>query len=290
MKNIHLIPTDKPSRLWKNNLLQGKLELSKEALPFNTAQNLYITSDEEIKEGDWVITNNGLLAKVITELTWHFINSKKIILTTDPDIIKDGVQSIDNEFLEWFVNNPSCEEIEVVDDTFTVGEMSKLPLGTRNHKYKIIIPKEETKQSVKDYEQQGLEKYSHELEPKQDYEYIGECKGNDGNGCFLDNCGHDCGCFVRKPKQETLEKIYFKNIEEYADSQFNKQETIEEAAKRHTRLQYPMGVEEEYPINDFIAGAKWQAKKMYSQEEVIELLKKAPMVFTDKWFEQFKKK
>ena len=30
MKNIHVLPTDKPSRLWINNLLQGKLELSKE--------------------------------------------------------------------------------------------------------------------------------------------------------------------------------------------------------------------------------------------------------------------
>jgi hypothetical protein len=31
--------------------------------------------------------------------------AKKIILTTDLDLIKDGVQSIDNEFLEWFVKN-----------------------------------------------------------------------------------------------------------------------------------------------------------------------------------------
>ena len=34
---------------------------------------------------------------------------------------------------------------------------------------------------------------------KETYEmkkYIGECKGNDGGGCFLDSCGHDCGCFT----------------------------------------------------------------------------------------------
>jgi hypothetical protein len=36
----------------------------------------------------------------------------KIILTTDQDLIKDGVQAIDDEFLEWFVKNPSCEEVE----------------------------------------------------------------------------------------------------------------------------------------------------------------------------------
>jgi hypothetical protein len=40
-------------------------------------------------------------------------NYKKIILTTDQDLIKDGVQAIDDEFLEWFVKNPSCEEVEI---------------------------------------------------------------------------------------------------------------------------------------------------------------------------------
>jgi hypothetical protein len=37
----------------------------------------------------------------------------KIILTTDQELIKDGVQVIDDEFLKWFVKNPSCEDIEI---------------------------------------------------------------------------------------------------------------------------------------------------------------------------------
>ena len=32
---------------------------------------------------------------------------------------------------------------------------------------------------------------------------------------------------------------------------------IKTAAKHYVRMQYPMGVEEEYPINDFINGAEW---------------------------------
>jgi hypothetical protein len=36
-----------------------------------------------------------------------------IILTTDQDLIKDGVQPIDDDFLNWLVKNPSCEEVEV---------------------------------------------------------------------------------------------------------------------------------------------------------------------------------
>jgi hypothetical protein len=35
----------------------------------------------------------------------------------------------------------------------------------------------------------------------QEVEYIGECKGNDGNGCFMDSPGHDCGCFVKIVKK-----------------------------------------------------------------------------------------
>jgi len=29
------------------------------------------------------------------------------------------------------------------------------------------------------------------------YKYVGECDGNNDNGCFLDSCAHDCGCFIR---------------------------------------------------------------------------------------------
>ena len=41
------------------------------------------------------------------------------------------------------------------------------------------------------------------------HKYIGECKGNDGNGCFLDACGHDCGCFtlVNTTDSPTLKEI-----------------------------------------------------------------------------------
>ena len=116
MKNLFLLPTDKPSRLWINNLLQGKLELSKEILTgSNTAHYIYITSDEEIKDGEEFWYNNGgEWYKAIYRDYYKnlFPYGKKIILTTDTDLIADGVQSIDDEFLEWFVKNPSCEFVE----------------------------------------------------------------------------------------------------------------------------------------------------------------------------------
>lgn len=49
-----------------------------------------------------------------------------------------------------------------------------------------------------------------------EYTYVGECNGNNGNGCFMDSCGHDCGCFKRFPKdkgiQPTLET--YKELED----------------------------------------------------------------------------
>jgi len=97
-------------------------------------QNIYITNDEEIKEGDWVIAIEGIWKNTVTKITGEPITDvwKKIILTTDQDLIKDGVQAIDDDFLEWFVQNPSCEE-------FTYEEYMS---------GKYLIPQEEPKQET----------------------------------------------------------------------------------------------------------------------------------------------
>jgi hypothetical protein len=63
---------------------------------------------------------------------------KEILLSTDDLLIKDGVQAIDDEFLEWFVNNPSCEEVKLENHVLELGY---------NH-YKIIIQQEEPKQET----------------------------------------------------------------------------------------------------------------------------------------------
>jgi hypothetical protein len=146
MKNIHILPTDKPSRLWTNNL-KRRLVLDEfpSQHPTNIAKNIYITSDEEIKEGDWHFKNDKMVTKS------HIIDNtcKKIILTTDQELIKDGVQSIDDEFLEWFVKNPSCEFVEVIKDLFQVNQNNPVLKGSTAlvKQHKIIIPQEEPKQN-----------------------------------------------------------------------------------------------------------------------------------------------
>lgn len=54
---------------------------------------------------------------------------KKIILTTDQDLIKDGVQAIDDEFLEWFVANPSCKFVEVQNSATSNTCTFKIPVS-----------------------------------------------------------------------------------------------------------------------------------------------------------------
>jgi hypothetical protein len=135
MKNVHVLPTDKPSRLHFDDklFLSTSPQISKNINSIVEGRNIYITSDEEIKVGDWVITpTNDIIqwAKVFQP------DGKKIILTTDGDLINDGVQPIDDEFLEWFVKNPNSEKVEIENGW-------GLEIDIETPYYKIIIPKEE---------------------------------------------------------------------------------------------------------------------------------------------------
>jgi hypothetical protein len=145
MKNIHVLPTEKPSRVYHTNT--DKLGFSSYYLNDNRQtmknQNIYITFDEEIKDGDYALQfHYGKISIVKCDYqNKSVINNKsldlyatKIILTTDQDLIKDGVQAIDDEFLEWFVKNPSCEKV-LINKLYEYP--TKIHIG-----YKIIIPKE----------------------------------------------------------------------------------------------------------------------------------------------------
>jgi hypothetical protein len=157
MKNVHLLPTEKPSTGYILGKCIKKLSDVKIGQFVKThymmfdkeyfqPQNIYITSDEEIKEGDWFITKTNDVLKVQKPEKSYDPIGKKIILTTDQDLIADGVQVIDDTFLQWFVNNQSCESVQVekvegryVDYRGNV----HTPIS-----YEIIIPQEEPKQEM----------------------------------------------------------------------------------------------------------------------------------------------
>ena len=194
MKNIHVLSTNKPSRLHyskikNNDKISYKLVLKKELSICNDGllsgqRYIYITSDEEIKEGDVVKIPCGV--GKVKKLNWKFgndnpsyivedifiyklrygqkegelqINSfryedvKKIVITTDQDLINDGIQAIDDEFIQWFIKNPSCEEVKVEiicgvcgvegreDEIDVCGRSKECARGWISDKYKIIIPR-----------------------------------------------------------------------------------------------------------------------------------------------------
>ena len=106
MKKIHILSTDKPSRL-------GYIFESESYHIFTNGENpndikdnlahpmnIYITSDEEIKEGDWCYHPLLKWGSVIKS-KYDKPNStmKKILLTTDPDLIADGIEQISEDTL-----------------------------------------------------------------------------------------------------------------------------------------------------------------------------------------------
>lgn len=151
MKNIFLLPTNQPSRIVIQLDFKPtyNIKLSKDTSLWtkNWEKNhIYITSDEEIEEVNWFYYENGDLkgiCKVVNGQRPKTMILKKIILTTDQKLIANGVQAIDNEFLEWFGENPTCEFIEVNKDKRWVPY--ELGGDILVDYYKIIIPKEELK-------------------------------------------------------------------------------------------------------------------------------------------------
>jgi hypothetical protein len=140
------------------------------------------------------------------------------------------------------------------------------------------------------------------MKKKQEYEYAGECNGNNGNGCFMDSPGHDCGCFTKVPKEEPKDNNFYEKLKQYFEetprekvledwaksaeynnvgptvddflNNMNKQETLEEAADKwvfETNGHKWSNNNNEAGDNfgSFIAGFKEAEKTMYSEEEMV---------------------
>jgi hypothetical protein len=287
MKNIHVLPTDKPSRLHK---IGNELGLTDK--PNNNflakQQNIYITSDEEIKEGDWYYYF-GHIVKYDSDENTLTPNCKKIILTTDQDLIKDGVQAIDDEFLEWFVKNPSCEEVEVNHFGMCCSNQliaQCINCNQYNPVYKIIIPKEPKQEWTPT---QGEQVWIKVFSNWSSGTYIGYDttkhihlvrENEEGGGNLLSSSKIlPYKSMPNEPKQETLEEAVERLFPFTKDNSKNRIITIK-------RLFW-------------IEGIKWQQERMYSEEEVFNLCREFAIFVQrngpsykkqQEWFEQFKKK
>jgi hypothetical protein len=236
MKNIHLLPTDKPSRLCLDR--REDLIFYPRA-GFSIAdgkQHVYITSDEEIKGGDWVY--HKILKSVfkidLKEVSKEYIEERKnilkIILTTNQDLIIGGVQEIDDEFLEWFVKNPSCEWVEVEGFEPIYGHQN----NSTDILYKIIIPQEEPKSHIEYINTDDFTSMIYNPQEEPNYMLKG---GSDA--VFPSST-----IITFKPKQETLE------------------EAADIDSKNHYKDQsdyWAIG------FDSFKRGAKWQAERSYTE-------------------------
>ena len=150
MKNIHIIPTDKPSRL-VIDIIENKLYyqpiLHNKTVNVLT-QHIYITNSEEIKEGDYIFETDNNITNIADKDYYRNEFDFKIILTTDQSL--DSVQDIDDEFLEWFVKNPSCVEVEV--QKFNGFAEDYLTIISKEE------PKQETVEVKRNYEKHSLTK------------------------------------------------------------------------------------------------------------------------------------
>jgi hypothetical protein len=178
--------------------------------------NIYITSDEEIGTDEYYFHlknneyyNSGRIEEVDKDMKFW----RKIILTTDIDLIKNDVQAIDDEFLQWFVKNPSCEFVPIIT-TIVSNECN----------YKTNI---------------GFESWRKE-----------------------------------EPKQETLSYTEAaKKDERIFNSTMMKQETIDEVALNIIPDKSTSGWIDSFGATErigFIKGAKYQAERMYSEEDMFE--------------------
>jgi hypothetical protein len=252
MKNIHILTTSKPSRLHFTEFFEELVFTPKyEKLD---GVNIYITNDEEIKDGDWffdIVLNKSFKCESERHAfdLYHTDNTKKIILTTDQYLIKDGVQAIPDEFLEWFVKNPSCEEIEIEFDynSYKLGKV-------KSRCYKIIIPKEEPKTAWVGVLHDKLNEYHPaEYELKDIYQ---------GEGC-LPHFPDEELCQIWCDSKYKEEPNY--NMKQEILDEMEKQETLEEFIIKEG---YPIGSQQEIWEDGVKNGVKWQQQNSYSEEDM----------------------
>lgn len=317
-RNLYLIETDKPSRLQLQ--MNGEYHLENgQTIALKSFRHIYITDDSKIQEGDYgigfahgiqgvgrgyyVFKQDGTSSGKLNALCE---GSKKVIMTTDLKLIEDGVQSIDDEFLEWFVAHPSCEYIQTTELSFFNGDTGE----SGHYKYEIIIPQEKPKLDLEkgmfDLEQElGIPSNLrwHNSKPKQEgifeeaksalREYIlaNKEKVTEDLQEMRDQCQEeskwdkineelDNALDSMTPEQWDIWKVRFMESQKqevltYSESAkkeervFNSTLTEQEAVKRERKhtSEYPYLYRVGYHQGS-IDGAKRQAGRSYNEEEV----------------------
>lgn len=303
MKNIHIIPTDKSSRLHITFKAPDNYDPHNKFLNVDRpkwilydkpkgsgkrifAKHIYITNDEKPKQGDWVFDTFRNACPIIRQLkTEEEVievqkTERKIILAADPKLIKDGVQAIDDNFLEWFVKNPSCERVEVKELLSNNGNAF--------YGYGIIIPKEEPTLANRRCTCMSFEPNCFTgscrkcgFLPQEELKQYFECKCT--NILQAENCVKNCGHGLeeepkQEPGKETADYIDRHIVEALVE--VAKQEIIEEGISDYditSNIRYGDNVGERIKIKATI-------KSIKSNKEAFE---EATENWLDKYSEKF---
>ena len=122
MKNIYILPTDKPTRVHKDSelFISPKYQLSKSINSIVEGLNIYITSDDYIGFSWYIDTDSNRVRKGVIddERYWKVRpDYKKIILTTDQDLIKEGVADLFQQnyaFIEYLIKHIDTQWAKVI--------------------------------------------------------------------------------------------------------------------------------------------------------------------------------
>lgn len=142
-RNIHILPTNRPSILHKafNKLFITSIVPTIQSEIYESIpQYIFITDNySDIKENDYIITKDGRLVQVSYLLSKDVQGATKVVITSDPELIKDGIKEVSEGFVEWLVENPDCEYVQVEIDykKFKKGNI------TLSQCYEIEIPNED---------------------------------------------------------------------------------------------------------------------------------------------------
>jgi hypothetical protein len=154
MKNIFVKATTEPSQVYliKEKATLGLTSKNPEAMEHYGSgthnQHVYITKKESYDRGDWCIDIEAEEIFKVAEVkefsgivrsdtdTYVYDACVKIVLATDLKLVADGVKEINSEFLEWFVKNSSCEEVDI--EAYCPNDCNGCVEKCKNSFYRII--------------------------------------------------------------------------------------------------------------------------------------------------------
>ena len=130
--NVVMLTTENPSEIALD--IKNKWLYKGHKLSYNH-QHLYITSSDEIKEGDWVIREfDNTIIKVNSQSDHKHYKHNKIIASTNTELIKDGVDKIGFSFIDDYIfeynNGNILKKVNVEYDSILQFENNPEMYGT----------------------------------------------------------------------------------------------------------------------------------------------------------------